>query len=122
MILTIIIIGIAYILFGLFLIVRPKAVLGFFETNSASFMFQLSAAILGVLFGILFYFAAGAIMFTGFFEIIGILAVAGGAIAIFIPPQSFQKLIAWELKAFAPYTVPLGIFEAAFGVFLIYVA
>ena len=121
MTLTIALIGIAYILFGLLLIVRPKVVMGFFETYSARYSFQLGTAILGVVIGILFYFGAGAIKFTGFFEIIGLLAVAGGAIAIFIPTESFQKLVTWELKVFSPYTLALGLFEAAFGVFLIYV-
>jgi hypothetical protein len=117
---TILLIGVMYVLFGLVLLIKPKILLDWAKDYSERFGFQLGAAILGVAIGILFFLGAGVSKFPGFFEFIGIMALGGGVISIFLPPGNFKRLIAWELRIFSPYTLPLGLVEVAFGAFLIY--
>ena len=116
----ILIIAAMYIAIGVLLLIKPKALFDFMSKYMKSYGLQLISLVLGILFGVIFFISADSTRFPGFFELFGLLAGAGGIIAIIIPRSDFQKLISWEIKTFSPYGRPLGVIEGMFGVFLIY--
>jgi len=74
-----------YLLVGAILLAKPEVMWDFLISYMKSFGFQLIAAVIGLLFGVLFFVSADSTRFPGFFELFGLLAGAGGIIGIVIP-------------------------------------
>ena len=112
--------GLLFILLGIYTLFFTKSVFGFLEENIENQSLYLTAIIIRIVLGVLLIVAARASIYPTAIKVIGYVAIIAAIVLIIIGQEGFQNFMIHIIPDFKPYAKIAGLVIIAFGGFLLY--
>lgn len=113
-------IGILFILAGIFFLFDPEGLYNWIENNKQNTWLYVTAIAIRLFLGTLFILAAKESKYPGVIKFIGYLLIIVVIIFVAIGHNGFQDFISFLIPVFKPYAPLSSLFALVFGGLLVY--
>lgn len=105
---------------GIVVLVSPKIIHGFIDTQSQSVKLHIFAVLIRLFLGAALIISAKNSAFPMAFEVIGWLIVLAGIVLAVMGRNRFKELVKWAVNLLSQHNRVIGIFSILIGGFLSY--